>query len=97
MQVFIIFFTQIFAKIQIYFPKVSFLKLYLVPLSIVGWNVNRCQSQSKAMAANFKVKIRQDFEWIAEVVKPSNQLTDLETEVRKAKSMSGIWQSLQIG
>ena len=49
------------------------------------------------MAANFKVKNRQDFEWIAQVFKPSNQLTDLGTEIRKAKSLSGIRHSLQIG
>ena len=49
------------------------------------------------MAANFKVKNRQDFEGIGQMFKPSNQLTDLETEIRKAKSLSGVRHSLQIG
>ena len=49
------------------------------------------------MAANFKVKNHQDFDWIAQEFKPSNQLTDLGTEVRNAKSTSDFRHSLQIG
>ena len=49
------------------------------------------------MAVNFKVKKSRNFEGFAEIFKPSDQLKDRGTVVRKVKSISGLWHSLQIG
>ena len=49
------------------------------------------------MAANFDLKNHQDFDWIAQLFKPSNPPNDLGMEVREAKSISDIRHSLQIG
>ena len=43
------------------------------------------------MAGKFDLKNHEDFDGSAQVFKPSNQIKDRGTAVRKAKSISGKW------
>ena len=60
-------------------------------LAPIFWSKQKIQSNGRGLLVQYE-----KFDHFAEVVKPSNQLKDRETEVNKAKSMSGSWHSLQI-